>query len=160
MRLVVAAIGRLKQGPEAEIVADYGARIKTAGRQIGFSDFAVAEAEAPKGLSGEARRKRESELLLAAAPDGAKRAVLDERGKDFSSEAFADLLAAWRDQGAGAAVFFIGGADGHGEAIRAQADITIAFGRATFPHLLVRAMLCEQIYRAMTILSGHPYHRA
>lgn len=160
MRLLVAAVGRLKSGPEAGLVGDYAARIRAAGRPLGFKSFDVKEIEAPKSLDGAARRTQESALIAAAAAPGARRIALDERGEALSSETFARLLADWRDRGAVEAAFMIGGADGHDPAIRERADKLIAFGPATWPHMLVRAMLCEQIYRAMTILSGHPYHRA
>jgi 23S rRNA (pseudouridine1915-N3)-methyltransferase len=160
MRLLIAAVGRLKAGAEADLVEDYATRIRASGRALGVGEFKIAEVEAPKGLAGAARQAREGELLLAATDPKARRAILDERGKDQSSESLAKLIAAWRDQGAPEIAFLIGGADGHAEPLRESADALIAFGRATWPHLLVRAMLCEQIYRAMTILSGHPYHRA
>lgn len=160
MRLVIAAVGRLKSGPEADLIAAYATRIKGGGRSVGFTDLTIAEVEAPRGLEGPVRTAREGELLAAAAPAGARRLILDERGKLISSEDFAALLADWRDHGAPAACFFIGGADGLDRSIRESADTMLAFGRATWPHMLVRAMLCEQIYRAMTILAGHPYHRA
>ncbi len=150
MRLTVAAIGRLRGGPELELTNDYSTRIRAAGRPLGFSSFDVREFEAPKGLTGTKRQERESALLEQAAPPPAKRILLDERGKNLSSEAFARQIARWRDDGAGDAVFMIGGADGHDQALA---------GKATFPHMLVRTMLVEQIYRAMTILAGHPYHR-
>lgn len=159
MRLLIAAVGRLKSGPEAELVLDYVERARRLGRSIGFPDVAVVEIEAPKALAGETRRTRESELLLAATPAGASLAALDERGDLLTSDEFAGLLERWRDAAASSAAFLIGGADGHAETLGAKADRRIAFGRATFPHLLVRTMLAEQIYRAMTILAGHPYHR-
>lgn len=160
MRLIVAAVGRLKSGPEAELVRDYAARIRAGGRRVGVTGFSLSEIDAPRGLDRRARLTREAERLAAAAPANAKRIVLDERGESRSSEDFAKLLAKWRDGGAPAACFFIGGADGLSPSIRDSADATLAFGLATWPHMLVRAMLCEQIYRAMTILAGHPYHRA
>lgn len=160
MRLLIAAAGRLKQGPEADLVDAYAARIRAGGRAVGISAFTIVEIEAPKTLSGDVRRAREGELLLGALPDDARPIVLDERGKDLTSAAFARLIADRRDQGANDVAFLIGGADGCAAAVKEAADATIAFGRATWPHLLVRALLCEQIYRAMTILSGHPYHRA
>ncbi|MGE0409759.1 MAG: 23S rRNA (pseudouridine(1915)-N(3))-methyltransferase RlmH [Amphiplicatus sp.] len=159
MRLCIAAVGKLRSGAEAGLVADYAARIAATGRSIGFSEFKIIEIEAPKGLDGAMRQTREAALLLAAAPPG-KRVILDERGADLASIDMARRLGGWRDDGVGDAVFFIGGADGLGRALRDDADLALAFGRATWPHLLVRAMLCEQIYRAMTILAGHPYHRA
>lgn len=160
MRLVIAAVGRLKSGPEAELVGDYAARIRNGGRKVGLTNFSLIEIEAPRGLEGPARIAREAALLEAAAPREARRIILDQRGESRSSNAFAKLLGDWRDQGAPAACFFIGGADGLSRNIRESAELSLAFGPATWPHMLVRAMLCEQIYRAMTILAGHPYHRA
>ena len=160
MRLLIAAIGKKRGGPEAALVEDYLDRARGFGRRRGVSDVALHEREASRGLSGEALKKREGELLSGAIPDGAKIFVLDERGENISSEKLASLLGAMRDDGAGAAAFLIGGADGHDAAIRAKAAHLISFGKATWPHMLVRAMLAEQLYRAMTILSGHPYHRS
>jgi 23S rRNA (pseudouridine1915-N3)-methyltransferase len=159
VRLLVAAVGRLKSGPEAALVADYAARIRALNRRAGVSEFRILEVEAPKSLAGAKRRGRESALLRAAAPEGAARIVLDERGECLTSESLARMLAARRDRGQDAA-FLVGGAEGCAEAVKADADLVLAFGRATWPHMLVRAMLVEQIYRAMTILCGHPYHRA
>jgi 23S rRNA (pseudouridine1915-N3)-methyltransferase len=159
MRLTVAAIGKLRGGPEADLVADYAARIRAAGKSQGVTRFDMEEFEAPKGLVGDKRRQAESALLIDAA-NGAVLIVLDERGETLSSADFAARIGKWRDGGAGEIAFLIGGADGHDPALVAKADLKVAFGRATFPHLLVRAMLVEQIYRAMMILSGHPYHRA
>ena len=160
MRLVIAAVGRLKSGPEADLIADYAARIKAGGKALGITDFSISEVEAPKGLEGVQRQSREGELLAAALPDSGWRIALDERGKELGSAEFAKLSETKRDQGSPAISFIIGGADGLVPAIRESANSTLAFGKATWPHMLVRAMLCEQIYRAMTILAGHPYHRA
>ena len=159
MRVTVAAVGRLRAGPEFDLIEDYAARIRAIGKPLALAPFEMKEFEAPKGLSGESRKARESSLLAESAAPGAKRIALDEGGKTLSSEELAGEIGRWRDGGAGEAVFMIGGADGHDPALVASADLVIAFGRATFPHMLVRAMLVEQIYRAMTILSGHPYHR-
>ncbi|HNR76875.1 MAG TPA: 23S rRNA (pseudouridine(1915)-N(3))-methyltransferase RlmH [Parvularculaceae bacterium] len=159
MRLTVAAIGRLRAGPEFDLVADYSARLQAIGKPLGLFPFEIKEFEAPKGLAGDKRRKRQSEMLDEAAPPGAKRVVLDERGVIITSESLARTIERWRDDGVCETAFMIGGADGHDPSLAASADLSIAFGKATFPHLLVRAMLVEQIYRAATILSGHPYHR-
>lgn len=159
MRLLVAAIGRLRSGPELELVEDYAARTRAAGKALGVTHFDIRELEAPKGLVGAQRQERES-ALLADTAGAAKRVVLDERGENLTSAAFAAQIAKWRDQGATEVAFLIGGADGHHPSLVASADLVVAFGKATFPHLLVRAMLAEQIYRAVTILAGHPYHRA
>lgn len=157
MRVTVAAVGRLRAGPEGDLIDDYAARIRGAGRAIGITAFDIREVEARKSLSGDKRQERESALLTEAAPH-ARRIALDERGDIVTSAAFAAQLARWRDEGAAEIAYLIGGADGHHPSLPAEARI--AFGRATFPHLLVRVMLAEQIYRAVTILSGHPYHRA
>lgn len=159
MRLSVAAIGRLRSGPELDLVEDYAARIRAAGRALGVTHFDIREFEAPKGISGPARRTRESALLAEASGEAARRVALDERGESLSSEEFARRIGRWRDDGAGEIAFLVGGADGHDPALVVDCDLVVAFGRATFPHMLVRVMLVEQIYRAMTILSGHPYHR-
>ena len=103
---------------------------------------------------------REGEALLAAVPDGARIVALDERGKSQTSEAFAKRLGIWRDDGVRAVAFLIGGADGLDESLRKRADMVVSFGALTWPHMLVRALLAEQLYRAHTILTGHPYHRA
>jgi 23S rRNA (pseudouridine1915-N3)-methyltransferase len=159
MRLTVAAIGRLRSGPELELIEDYAGRIRAAGKPLGVSQFDIRECEAPKGLAGAARQAREADLLAGVGGAGAKRVALDEKGEILSSEEFARRIGRWRDDGAPEIAFLIGGPDGHDRSLVAKADLVIAFGRATFPHMLVRAMLVEQIYRAMTILSGHHYHR-
>jgi len=160
MRLAVCAVGKLRTGPEAMLVKDYASRIAAAGRPLGFPKFDMKEVEAPRGLKGAKRQNTEATLLLDAAPNSGVRIVLDEYGKDITSAALAEKLGAWRDDGAASASFFIGGADGHGADLIKTANLKMAFGSATWPHMLVRAMVCEQLYRAMTILSGHPYHRA
>lgn len=159
MRISVAAIGRLRGGPELDLINDYATRIRATGRPLGVTAFDIRELEAPKGLAGPKRRERESALLLQASNEASRRVALDEGGQSLSSEAFAEKLRAWRDDGAAEITYFIGGADGHDRALLERTDFVFAFGKATFPHMLVRAMLVEQIYRAMTILAGHPYHR-
>lgn len=159
MRIGVAAIGRLRGGPEADLIDDYAGRIRAMGRAQGVGGFDIRDFEAPKGLQGAQRRESESVLLASAAGKG-KRVVLDERGENLASEALARRIGTWRDNGAPEIVFLIGGADGCGPSLLESADLVLAFGKATFPHLLVRVMLVEQIYRAITILAGHPYHRA
>jgi len=160
MRLTVAAVGRLRDGPQAALVEDYAARIRALGRIVGITAFDLTEVEAPKALTGDARCAREAALLAEAARGAARRVVLDERGRDLSSAAIAATIAGWRDEGAREIAFLIGGADGHAASTREAADLVMRFGAATWPHMLARAMLSEQIYRAMTILAGHPYHRA
>lgn len=151
MRLWLAAVGRLRAGPVRDIVDEY----------VGRSHWPVTlrEVEARKKLSGPALRDHEGDLLMAAIPPQATLVALDERGRDLSSTRFAERLGRWRDDGVSDLAFVIGGADGLAKPVRDRAALVLAFGRATWPHLLVRAMLAEQIYRAQTILSGHPYHR-
>ena len=155
MRLAVTAIGRLKAGPERALADDYRRRADAAGRPLGLGPVAEREID-PRRL---ATPDAETQALLAAVPDGARLAVLDERGQALASRAFADRLALWRDAGARDAVFLIGGADGMTQAARDRADLILAFGPATWPHRLARVMLYEQIYRAFTILSGSAYHK-
>ncbi|MEX1205789.1 MAG: 23S rRNA (pseudouridine(1915)-N(3))-methyltransferase RlmH, partial [Dongiaceae bacterium] len=123
---------------------------------------ALSEVEERRKLPPERLRAREAELLLAALPKAKDLCVvaLDERGRTFDSAGFAARLAAWRDEGVSDIAFLIGGAEGHGEAVRARADLVLSLGAMTWPHLLVRGLLAEQLYRAQQILSGHPYHRA
>jgi 23S rRNA (pseudouridine1915-N3)-methyltransferase len=155
LKLILAAIGRLRGGPEADMTADYINRAAAAGRRIGFGDVTLKELE-PKP---EGDQEREAAALRAAAPPGGKRILLDERGEDLSSRALASILEKWRDGGQSAATFWIGGADGVAPALRAEADLTLAFGRATWPHRLVRVMAAEQVYRTCMILCANPYHR-
>ncbi len=154
MRLTVAAIGRLARGPEADLVRLYAERATAAGRSLGLGPVDVLEIEPRK--SGKAP---EAEALLAAAGEGALLVACDERGEALASRAFADRLGRWRDGGERRLVFLIGGADGLDPALVRQARMSLAFGPQTWPHALARAMLCEQIYRAVTILAGSPYHR-
>jgi len=121
--------------------------------------FELREIEEKKKLPPDALKKREGELLLAQIPDGAIVVALDEKGKSLTSVAFAEKLGRWRDDGIKDIVFVIGGADGLDGSVRNRADLVIGFGVQTWPHLLVRGMLAEQIYRAQSILAGHPYHR-
>lgn len=148
LSLDIVAGGRAKSAPESELATAYLARARDAGRALGFSSFALSEID-----------ERKPEKFLEAC-SGAIVIALDERGKSLSSEALAKQLASWRDAGEARVAFVIGGADGLPAAVKAKAKLTLAFGSATWPHLLVRTMMAEQLYRAMTILSGHPYHRA
>lgn len=159
MRLVIAAVGRLKAGPERELLARYLERANASGKALALTPLDVIEVPESTAQTAARRKADEAKALAAAIPDKAKRIVLDERGKAISSEDFAGRLARFRDDGAAAAALLIGGADGLDESLRRQADFVIAFGAATFPHQIVRILLAEQIYRATTILAGHPYHR-
>ena len=155
MRLHLCAVGRLRAGPERDLVDDYLQRLDRTGRPLGLGPATEHEAEDRKGGGIAA----EGLLLARAIPDGAALCVLDERGKTLSSPEFAQALAGWRDSGRQDAAFVIGGADGVDPALRARADLTLSFGRMVWPHMLVRVMLAEQLYRAANILAGGPYHR-
>ncbi|MCV6592538.1 MAG: 23S rRNA (pseudouridine(1915)-N(3))-methyltransferase RlmH [Silicimonas sp.] len=154
MDLKILAVGRLRAGPEATLIDDYLSRIGKIGRPVGIGAATVQEVEAKKGGMG-----AEAQLLEKAAKGAAPLITLDERGKLLSSPDFAGKIEAWRDDGAPAATFIIGGADGIDPALRARADFSISFGKMVWPHMLVRVMLAEQLYRATSILTGSPYHR-
>lgn len=158
MRILIAAIGRMKQGPERELVARYLERAAATGKPLALNGFDVAEFPESRASAPATRKAEEARVLHAALPEGVV-VALDERGKSLSSEAFATQLARWRDDGRPAASFVIGGADGLDPAFLASADLTLSFSPLTWPHQLVRIMLAEQLYRATTILAGHPYHR-
>lgn len=152
MRLWLAAVGRARPGPARDLYEEYAGRLSW--------PLTVREVEVKKRLSSDEMKRQEAELLLASIPAGSIVVALDERGKALSSEVFAAKMGAWRDQGVADVAFLIGGADGHGDAVRARADFLLALGPMTWPHMLVRGMVTEQIYRAQQILAGHPYHRA
>jgi 23S rRNA (pseudouridine1915-N3)-methyltransferase len=159
MRIVLAAIGRMKKGPERELVARYLDRARANGRSLGLAGFDIAEKAESRAGSAVRRKAEEAQALIAACPDGFVRVALDEHGKTTTSERFAADIAAWRDAGRPGVDFFIGGADGLDAALVDSADLVLGFSSLTWPHQLVRIMLAEQLYRATTILSGHPYHR-
>lgn len=152
MRIVVAAIGRMKPSPERDLVAKYS-------KQLSWP-LQILEHETKKNLSTAQRQQAEASWLLEATATCDRRLVLDERGNAISSEKLASQFARWQQAGESQLGIVIGGADGLHESVRAQADLLLSFGQLTWPHMLVRAMLCEQLYRASTILAGHPYHRS
>ncbi|NDH62336.1 MAG: 23S rRNA (pseudouridine(1915)-N(3))-methyltransferase RlmH [Alphaproteobacteria bacterium] len=152
MKLLIAAIGRAARGPERDLYEHYAGRIRW--------PLALRELEEKRKLPPAQMIRRESELLLAAVPEKAVLVALDRRGKVLDSEAFAARVARWRDDSVSDVAFLIGGADGHPEPLLKQAALVISFGAMTWPHLLARAMLAEQLYRAQQLLAGHPYHRA
>ncbi|WP_297109355.1 23S rRNA (pseudouridine(1915)-N(3))-methyltransferase RlmH [uncultured Devosia sp.] len=158
MRIAIAAIGRMKNGPERELVARYLERAGASGRPLALTGFDVTEISESRAGSSAARKAEEAKALRAALPDGIT-IMLDERGKGLNSEAFAGQLARWRDDGRAAVGFVIGGADGIDPDFVRTADLALSFSPMVWPHQLVRIMLAEQLYRATTILSGHPYHR-
>lgn len=156
MRLHLVAVGRLRSGPERALVDDYVTRFDRTGRPLGLGPLTETEVEDRKGGGMAA----EAALIVRALPAGALVCTLDERGETLDSPAFAALLARWRDGGRQDVAFVIGGADGIDPALRARADASVSLGRMVWPHMLVRVMLAEQLYRAATILAGGPYHRA
>ncbi|MCB1489984.1 MAG: 23S rRNA (pseudouridine(1915)-N(3))-methyltransferase RlmH [Bauldia sp.] len=158
MKIVVAAIGRLKAGPERILLDRYLDRAARAGRQLGLT-FDFRELPESNARQSTARKEAEAESLATLLPPGAVVVVLDEAGKGLDSRALADRIAGWRDSGTRDLVFVIGGPDGLAPGLIGRADLRLAFGAMTWPHQLVRIMLAEQLYRTVTILSGHPYHR-
>jgi 23S rRNA (pseudouridine1915-N3)-methyltransferase len=159
MRIVVAAVGRLKPGPDRELAERYRDRAIKAGRALGLRGPDVIEVRESRAREAHRRITEETIALNAAVPDDAVKVVLDSRGQNASSDAFAQRIRAWRDGDRKAVCFIIGGANGLAAGLLEDADMSFAFGSATWPHQLVRIMLLEQIYRATTLLSGHPYHR-
>jgi 23S rRNA (pseudouridine1915-N3)-methyltransferase len=160
MRLVVISIGRLKQGPERELAERYRERFDDIGRKLGFRGLSIQEIPESRARDSAARISEEAAAILAAVPAKSALVALDERGDNVDSSAFARHLGRWRDEQISDTIFAIGGADGLSPDLRRKAKLSIAFGSATWPHQMVRVMLLEQIYRAATILAGHPYHRA
>lgn len=151
MKIVIAAVGRLRDAPSRALFEDYAKRLSW--------PVVAREVELKRALSGPLAKAEEGRLLLEAIGDRATIVALDEHGADWSSADFAGRIGAWRDQGVAELAFAIGGADGHAEALLKRAAATVAFGRMTWPHRLARVMLVEQIYRAQQIIAGHPYHR-
>ena len=160
MRIVIAAVGRLKQGPERELAAAYRKRAEAIGKNLGLRDIEIVEIRESRAQDAERRRTEESIAIANVIPERAMIAALDERGDNLDSAQLAALLREWRAEDRPAACFVIGGADGLAPSLRERANLKLAFGAATWPHQLVRVMLLEQIYRAATMLAGHPYHRA
>ena len=159
MRIVVAAVGRLKQGAERELAERYRKRAIEAGRSAGLSAVDVVEIKESRAGDAPRRMLEESIAIANIIPDRAVTVIVDARGESMSSASFAGRLQGWRQQNKPAVVFNIGAADGLAPSLREKASLAIAFGAATWPHQLVRIMLLEQLYRATTILAGHPYHR-
>jgi 23S rRNA (pseudouridine1915-N3)-methyltransferase len=160
MRLVVISIGRLKQGPERELAERYRERFDDIGRKLGFRGLEIQEIPESRARDAATRMAEEATAISAAIPAKSVLVALDERGDNIDSSAFARHLGRWRDEQVPNTIFMIGGADGLSPDLRRKAKLALAFGSATWPHQMVRVMLLEQIYRAATILAGHPYHRA
>lgn len=155
MRITIAAVGRAKAGPLRDLYDDYTGRVS----EQTLGKLSLTEVEERRPLPPAALMRREAELLLAAVPADARLIALDGRGKALGSEAFASLLRDWRDDGLQDLVIAIGGAEGLDSAVRQRADLLLSLGPMIWPHLLVRVMVAEQLFRAQSILSGHPYHR-
>jgi 23S rRNA (pseudouridine1915-N3)-methyltransferase len=160
MRIIVIAVGRLKQGPERELAERYRERFDDAGRKLGFRGIDIHELPESRARDVATRITEEAAAIAGAIPDKSVLVTLDERGQNVDSTTFAGLLGRWRDESVANAVFVIGGADGLSPELQRKAKLKVAFGAATWPHQMVRVLLLEQLYRAATILAGHPYHRA
>ena len=151
MEYVLIAVGRARRGPERDLYEHYAARLRPA--------LGLREVEEKRALPPDALKQREAELLLSAVPNGAAVIALDERGRHLDSLALARTLKDWKDDGRRNAAFLIGGADGLAQTVRERADLVLCLGKLTWPHMMVRGMLAEQLYRAQQINVGHPYHR-
>ena len=160
MRLQVLGIGKLKAGPEKTLADEYQARLEGLGRKAGITKLTVTDFAESQGQTASQRQAEEARRLADALAPKAFTLVLDERGKAFTSKGFSQLLQCHLDQGTPDLAFLIGGPDGHGAETRKHAGQLISLGEMTWPHRLVRIMLLEQIYRAVTIMVNHPYHRS
>jgi 23S rRNA (pseudouridine1915-N3)-methyltransferase len=159
MRLLIAAVGRLKQGPEQDLFAHYVARANAAGKSLGLGPLTTIDVPESRKETVKLRIAAETALLLTKADSAGSAICLDPKGKQLSSESFAHILARYRDEGTQSLAFLIGGADGLGDEALAKAGLRLSLGPMTLPHGLARIVLAEQLYRAATILAGHPYHR-
>ncbi|MBO6717195.1 MAG: 23S rRNA (pseudouridine(1915)-N(3))-methyltransferase RlmH [Rhizobiaceae bacterium] len=160
MRLAIHAVGRLKAGPERELAERYLERLARSGPAVGLEFAGVTEHAESRAGTASLRRRDEAERLSAQIPPQAAIIALDETGKNIDSAAFAERIGRLRDDGSAAMAFVIGGPDGLDPELRQRADLVLSFGALTWPHQIARILLAEQLYRAVTILSGHPYHRA
>ena len=160
MRLLILAVGKLKAAPEQQLAHDYLQRAAKLGRKLGIASIELNEVPESKAATPPLRQSDEARRLLAQLPSKAFLVALDQTGREFSSEGLATELRLLFDRGLADIVFLIGGPDGHGEAIAGRAELKLSLGRMTWPHRLVRPMIAEQIYRSVTILINHPYHRA
>ena len=160
MKISVFAVGRMKVGPEKELADRYFERFSKSGPAIGLEFSGLVETPESRAQNAAERKREEADRLNQHLAAGAALILLDERGKNISSQDFANRIAALRDNGKRAVVLAIGGPDGHDPSLRDAAELVLSFGTQTWPHQMVRIMLGEQLYRATTILSGHPYHRA
>ena len=159
MRLIVIAVGRLKQGPERELAERYRKRLDDIGRKLGFRGIEIHEIAESRARAAAARIAEEAATIASSIPENSVLVTLDERGENIDSVGLARHIGRIRDEAVAAMVFVIGGADGLSPELGRKERLRLAFGTATWPHQMVRVMLLEQLYRAATILSGHPYHR-
>lgn len=150
MKISIIAVGKMRRGAEQELLDDYLKRVPW--------EVSIKEVEEKKSLPPEKLKEKEAELLLAEVPKGAIIVALDERGKNISSEDFSVRIKKWQEE-SGNIAFLIGGADGHGKMVKERANFLLSLGNMTWPHMMVRPMLAEQLYRSYTIMKGHPYHR-
>ena len=159
MRITVCAVGRLKRAPEAELCSDYLARAVKLGRQVGLSKAEIIEVPESQNAETEARKAQEAGALKAKLSPGAMVICLDEHGQHVDSKEFSKIIKAAADGGTSELAFVLGGPDGLSQELLASASKTLCFERMTWPHRLARVMLLEQIYRAVTLMVNHPYHR-
>jgi 23S rRNA (pseudouridine1915-N3)-methyltransferase len=160
MRILVVAVGRLKDVGEKDLFARYAERLDGVGRGVAVGPLRGIELPEGRAASAAARKSDEAQRLLKASSEADVRVALDARGKLVTSEAFADWIRAQRDGGIGTLAFLLGGPDGHGPEVLSASALNLSLGPLTLPHGLARVVLAEQLYRAATILAGHPYHRA
>ena len=159
MRIQIFAVGRMKSGPERELALRYFDRLAKTAPPLGLEFGGVTEIAESRARDADQRKREEAVKLQESLGPGAQLILLDERGKNLGSQEFASMIARLRDGGARALIFAIGGADGHDAELRERANAVLSFGGMTFPHQIMRILIAEQLYRATTILSGHPYHR-
>ncbi|GAB2185321.1 23S rRNA (pseudouridine(1915)-N(3))-methyltransferase RlmH [Roseibium sp. LAB1] len=159
MRFTLFCIGKMKAGADKELFDRYIDRARKSGRGLGITEVSLTEMPESRAQRADDRKTEEARGIVAALNAGARLVVLDENGKNLTSPAFSRKLEDWKDEGVPDVVFAIGGADGHGQEVLGRADLKLALGAMTWPHQIARILLAEQIYRAMTIQSGHPYHR-
>jgi len=160
MRIIVIAVGRLKQGPERELSEDYRRRVRAVGQRLSVRDIEIVEIRESRADDAERRKIEESIAVANVIPAGATTVILDRHGANLDSASLAALLQKWRAEDRPAICFIVGAADGLAASLFERAQLRLAFGAATWPHQLVRIMLLEQLYRAASIIAGHPYHRA
>jgi 23S rRNA (pseudouridine1915-N3)-methyltransferase len=159
VKLAVIAVGRLKSGPERDLAERYRERVEALGRSSGFAPIEIVEITESRARRDADRRVEEARAILERA-DSTPLVAFDERGSPLTSEGFAERLGRWRDRGTPSIGLAIGGADGLDPSVRERAELVLSFGAMTLPHQLVRVLVLEQLYRGLTILAGHPYHRA